>query len=375
MADSLMADTLITGQTTYLIFGINQTYYGLDSLVVDEIFFLPELTPVPEAPRYIVGVLNLRGEVIPVMDVNLRLGYQPQPYHLSDRIIVLQDEAQRFGILVNQVQDVRSLSSRDITTKARYRWEQEQQPVQTGIAHSGDDLIVLLSPQVLLHPPERARHGVEDLFSLTAEGVDHLRQTLGDLESQLQSQRQFFPHATPEERQILRDRADHLRQVPDNQDHRGRASLAVIRLGSELFGIDLGIVREFTEIKRITPIPCAPSHIIGNVNLRGEIVTLIDISTVLNLPPVIANRTFLQNSNNLQQAMIVDCEDLVVGVVITEILDVVLLNPEEICPVPTAIHGISDEYLDGETPYQGRMMSILALPKLLNQGQLVVDES
>ncbi|MDB9493277.1 chemotaxis protein CheW [Spirulina major CS-329] len=368
MPESLTtSDILITGQTTYLIFTLDQTFYGVDSLFVEEIFFLPELTPVPESPRYIIGVLNLRGEVIPVMDVNLRLGYQTQPYSIHDRIVVLQSQDHRFGILVNEVHNVRSLHDSDITAQVRYRWEQEQAPIQTGLAHSGDEIIVLLSLETLLHPPERAHHSIQDLFALTAEGVDHLRQSLGDLESQLQTQRHFCATASPEDRKIFRDRAEHLRHPPDNQDNQGMASLAVVRLGPELFGIDLAHVREFTDIGRITPIPCCPPHIVGNVNLRGEIVTLIDITSFLALPAIA--------TTGQRQAMIVDCDGLVVGVVVTEILDVVLLNPKKISPVPTAIHGITDEYLQGETDYHDAMMSILSLPKLLHQGQLMVDDS
>ena len=58
----------------YLIFNLNNIKYGIDPLVVKEIFLLPELMPIAETPMDIVGILNLRGQVIPVMHLDLRLG-------------------------------------------------------------------------------------------------------------------------------------------------------------------------------------------------------------------------------------------------------------------------------------------------------------
>jgi purine-binding chemotaxis protein CheW len=58
----------------YLTFNFNNLLYGVDALLVQEIFYLPELTPVVEAPEDIVGLLNLRGKILPVMHLGTRLG-------------------------------------------------------------------------------------------------------------------------------------------------------------------------------------------------------------------------------------------------------------------------------------------------------------
>src|SRR5665647_2867557 len=73
---------------TYLIFGHRGARYGLDVRAVRELVWLPELSPIEELPPYIAGVFNLRGQVVPVMDLGLRFGHARKPFLTSDRIIV-----------------------------------------------------------------------------------------------------------------------------------------------------------------------------------------------------------------------------------------------------------------------------------------------
>jgi purine-binding chemotaxis protein CheW len=70
----------------YLIFDLGDSQYGIDASLVKEIFPLPELAPVPEAPTDIIGILNLRGEVLPVMHLGLRLGRSVVRCELSNQI-------------------------------------------------------------------------------------------------------------------------------------------------------------------------------------------------------------------------------------------------------------------------------------------------
>lgn len=74
-----------------LIFSLDNLYYGIDTQVVQEIFYLLELAPITEAPPDIVGILNLRGKIVPVMHLDIRLGHQIQECRLSDSVY-------RFGV-------------------------------------------------------------------------------------------------------------------------------------------------------------------------------------------------------------------------------------------------------------------------------------
>lgn len=348
----------------YLIFSLNSSLYGIEAQKVQEIFSLPELTPVAEAPRCIIGVVNLRGDILPVMDINLRLGYQQLEYSITDSVIVLEKQGARVGIIVNQVNEVHNISEQDITKELSYRrdFALNSPNYVMGIAKIEADIIMLLNE--------------ENLFSYSAVVESYLDNTNSDLElaekdpkfREIAASKYpiFCPNATPEERAIFRERTHNLRKSTDKQDFAGLVPLAVIGLNGEYFGLDLKLVREFTDIRKVTPVPCCPPHIVGNMNLRGEILTLIDIRGVLNMP--------LFGKENTSKVMIVRVDETIAGVTVDEVFDVMYIHPSEISSVPTAVHSINDEYLRGTAPYREKMMSFLDLAKILKKGDLVVNE-
>ncbi|AFZ43213.1 CheW protein [Halothece sp. PCC 7418] len=343
----------------YLSFTLNHTLYGLDALVVEEIFSLPELTPIPEAPRDIVGIVNVRGEILPVMDMNLRFGYQSPDYHLSDSVVVLRWEDSRVGLIVNNVHEVKHFHPDQITndlSHGRALAGSIRRKFVTGIARSEEDLLVLLDAANLIRYVEN-----QDLPDSEDE-EDFLQPEAGLVE-----QRVFCPNATEEERQVFRERAENLRASIEEEEKKGFKPLSVMVLDDEFFGIDLKVVREFARINNVTPVPCSPPHIIGNMNLRGEILTLVDLCGLFNLPQV--------QWDNESYAIVVEVEEIVVGVAVASVYDVMFLDPNEITTVPTAIHAIDDEYLQGAAPYHNKMMSILDLRKILLSSGLVVDQA
>jgi len=352
----------------YLTFTLNQSLYGIDTFVVEEIFFLPELTTIPESPLDIVGVVNLRGQILPIMDLNLRFGFHSQDYQLTDSVIVLKVGNFTIGIIVNQVHEVRNLTSENITSDLNYgrdyvkaNYQGKKNIFLQGVAKDDDDIIFLLEVDKLITYVQSAI-STDNLTEKNEVLIDNFNL------DKLSEKRVFCPHATAEEKAIFHQRAENLRLSVESEDLTGLKPLAVIMLNDEFFGIDLNIVQEFTDIKKVTPIPCCPPHIIGNMNLRGEILTLIDIRELLNLN--------LGGISDNPKAIVVNVEGIVAGLMVKQVCDVMFLNPAEITSVPTAIHSINDEYLLGAANYNhGKMMSILNLPKIFLKGGLTVDES
>src|SRR5262249_34289721 len=76
----------------------------------------------------------------------------------------------------------------------------------------------------------------------------------------------FSPEATAEERAIFRRRAQDLAPPMEQEESDGLASLAVVTLNGECYGIDLGLVREFAPLRSVTPVPCCPAHVVGQMN-------------------------------------------------------------------------------------------------------------
>ncbi|MEG4498274.1 chemotaxis protein CheW [Microcoleus sp. F10-C6] len=370
----------------YLIFEQNGFLCGIEACYIREIFFLPELTAIAEAPQDIVGAIDLRGEILPVMDLNLRFGYVWQEYSVTDSTIVIECQESKVGIIVNQVREVKELSEDAITPQLSYGRDNSEASHHfvAGFARCEADIIMLLNLDCLIgyssaekseeswsvFPSNAGREetaGEAETKSLQREINAKL---LGENPKILSKRHVFCPQANPEEKAIFQSRANHLRRQGEGENDAAiNMSLAVFVLNSEYFGIPLDLVREFTDISQVTPVPCTPDRIVGNMNLRGEILTLIDIRNVLNM-----SLNMSEAANYLSKAIVVEVADFVAGIVVDEILDIIYLNVSEIAAVPAALHSANREYLRGTAIYGEKMMAILNLQKLLTKGGVVVDE-
>lgn len=343
---------------SYLIFELGHSRYGITTDVVEELFLVPDIVPIPETPTYVVGVINLRSEILPIVDLHQRLGQPSPPYQLTDSVVVLQWQSQRLGVLVNRVCEVETLAD-----------DQVQHPSDNGRSHTLADalilgvttldakLVVLLNPETLIQSSSRLPDACPTPDLATRNGSAESLTEAG-----LTSP---FAHLSPESQQILQARTDNLRQVVDTQET-GGLPVAVVELGDEYLGLELDTVHEFINIRKVTPVPCCPPHILGNINLRGEIVPLVDISHVVNLP--------VKNSKPREKAIVVRLDQLTAGIAVDEIFDLIYLDPNQISAAPVAVHVASDEYLQGVAAYQNTMMSIINLSKILTTDVLVVDE-
>jgi len=358
----------------YLIFKQNGLLCGVEVGCVREIFFLPELTPIAEAPQDIVGAIDLRGSILPVMDLNLRFGYVWQEYSVTDSAIVIEWQEFRVGIIVNQVSEVKHISQDAITPQLSYGRDKPEAPHRflAGFARCEADIIMLLDlDRLIRYSPDKT----ETQMPVSAAAIQVEAQNFPlEIEPKLLAEdakvlgqpHVFCPNATAEEKAIFRERAHNLRLQGDRENSAAiNMSLAVVLLNGEYFGINLGVVREFTDIRQVTPVPCTPDRIIGNMNLRGEILTLVDIRKILNMSA---------DTKSLSKAIVVEIEDLVAGIVFDEILDIIHLNVADIATIPAALNSANREYLRGTAFYEEKIIAVLNLQKLLTKGGVVVDE-
>ncbi len=340
----------------FLIFNLNDLHYGIDALLVQEVFYLPELLPVIEAPSDIVGMLNFRGKIVPVMHLSLRLGERLKPCCLTDSVIILSYYNLQIGIIVSNVEEVKNIQTLLIENDIDYgRAKNINFRFLAGVGKVEATTVALLNHHNLLRDAEAVE-------ALTEKNDRHLENS--SIVSNFYST--CCPNATTKEKVIFKERADNLRQLAQENNSTALIPLAVIGLNNEYFGLDLDLVQEFTNIRNVTPIPCCPSHIVGNMNLRGEILTLVDIRSALNMP--------LAKINNGAKAIVVNIEDLVTGFPVDEVFDVMYLQPSDINSLPLAVNSSNENYLRGTVAYSGNMLTIIDLPKLLTNKLLVVNE-
>ncbi|MBF0186709.1 MAG: chemotaxis protein CheW [Magnetococcales bacterium] len=352
------SDAIDTGSTMMqmegfpcLIFRLLDKLYGIDTQCVREIVRLPEVTPVESAPRHVVGVINLRGRVIPIIDLNLRLGRRPERYRLSDAILVIEVSEHLFGVIISEVREVRFLGDTDIDPTPILTEQENGNSIGRDVARVDDEMVLIIhQDRLLLSGIPDALHDIDE-----EESADSLSE-----------RRLFNPEASDEERTIFQERAKRLLSILDSHELSGLVSLAIVQLQDELLGVMLDRVRGFTQVREMTPIPCTPQHIVGNINQRGDILTLVDITGTLDIPSL--------SNRKPDKAMVVNLEEMTVGLMIHNVLDVIHILPEQIVKSPIASSALKREHTQGALPYGDRMLSVLNLEQILQGETLEVDE-
>lgn len=144
------ADTIMQ----LVVFQLGEERYGADISVVREVCGLQRVTRVPRTPPYLSGVTNLRGRVIPVIDLRLRLGLPAQTATKSTRIAVAEFDGGQVGMIVDAVHEVLRVSVSEIEPPSPMMTNVETEYV-TGVAKVSDKLIILLDLARVLTREER----------------------------------------------------------------------------------------------------------------------------------------------------------------------------------------------------------------------------
>ena len=127
--------------------------YGVNILNVQEIKVLTDITRVPFAPDYIKGVINLRGSVLPVIDLKRRIGLEDAPYTDATRIVIMKIGEFSIGMIVDAVTEVLTISGRDINP-AKDVSDSTSNRFVSSIGNIDARLIIMLNLDVIVDLPE-----------------------------------------------------------------------------------------------------------------------------------------------------------------------------------------------------------------------------
>ena len=165
MMDALQIDSALTGEVgdggedQVLTFTLADEEYGVDILRVQEIKGWDSVTGIPNTPDYIRGVINLRGTIVPVIDMRLRFGLPPLEYGPLTVVIVLRVESgsrtRIMGIVVDAVSDVYNLPEDRIRPAPDFGGTVESEFI-TGLAGVEDKMVIVLDVDRLLNSRELA---------------------------------------------------------------------------------------------------------------------------------------------------------------------------------------------------------------------------
>ena len=300
-------------------FTLDGVEFGLDIDRVQEITPRTDITPVPGAPSFVLGVVNLRGSIIPVMDSRLRFHLPPQAPTTKTRIIILNLAGQGTGLQVDAVSEVVRLE--DFTIR-------ETPPLVAGVRSDylagmvtvGSRLITLINLDKLLDSTEFSQRErlLESNAAAPAFGA-------GSYENSDDQVVEELPYVT-------------------------------FALGQESFGINLQQVEEILELPPVTKVPDAPSYVLGVICLRDQVLPLLDFIQLLRV----------EDANQIRQremVILLNFGEAKLGIAVDDIQEIIRLRAEDILPPPQTLSENEASKFEGVVIRPDRMVSII---KVLN---------
>ncbi len=146
MSDAKELDMVEEERVQYIVVKIGDEQYGIDISFIDNIVRMQRITRVPKAASHYVGIINIRGEVVPVMSARLKMGLGDDEITKQSRIIILKLELQgTVGVLVDEVKEVLTLGETDIDRNVK-----KSDTYINGIGKKGDELISIFEISALV---------------------------------------------------------------------------------------------------------------------------------------------------------------------------------------------------------------------------------
>lgn len=137
----------------WVTFGLGGETYGINVMQVQEILRYSDIAPVPGAPHYVLGIINLRGNVITVIDTCQRFGLPPIEITNNTRIVVIETDHQVIGILVESVAEVVYMKKSEIEVTPNVGNDDSAKFIQ-GVSHQDGQLLILIDLNKLLGEDE-----------------------------------------------------------------------------------------------------------------------------------------------------------------------------------------------------------------------------
>ncbi|EKE75394.1 chemotaxis protein CheW [Gallaecimonas xiamenensis] len=137
----------------WVTFQLDNETYGINVMQVQEVLRYTDIAPVPGAPDYVLGIINLRGNVVTVIDTRSRFGLPPSEVSDQSRIVIIEAEKEVIGILVDAVAEVVYLKRSDIEVAPNVGTEESAKFIQ-GVSNRDGELLILVDLNKMLTDEE-----------------------------------------------------------------------------------------------------------------------------------------------------------------------------------------------------------------------------
>ncbi len=131
-----------------------------------------------------------------------------------------------------------------------------------------------------------------------------------------------------------------------------REQYVIFQIGSEEYGVDIDKVKEIIKPSKITNVPNTEEHVMGVINLRGQIVPVVDLHEKFDFKVV-------DGREKKERIITVEVRDALIGLFVDDVHEVIWLENKEIAPAPEVAGGIKQEFLEGVAKINDRLLVII----------------
>ncbi|MEI7474292.1 MAG: chemotaxis protein CheW [bacterium] len=333
----------------YLTFNLTEKNYAIEAAKIIEIVQLPELSILEKAPEYIVGVMNLRGKIISIIDMRRLLGIPQACYTIDHQVLIINCKDKTIGVIIDSVKDVITFRKSEIQPLPYNSHEH----FISGIYKSTEHLIALLNLDLL----------VEEISSVETIKHNAVKPTAATnylFPTDAYSQDKLKKRALKLQRELKADTTDN--SLDENR-------FVSFVLNQEQYCISLKHVKEFCKLKLVTltTVPCVPEFISGIINLRGEFITIIDIKSFLQIPK--------SRTTDKTKIIVVQAKGLQIGLVVDDVFNIINIPFEKLSHHPPAKFE-QNKYTLAEVMHKDfGVMSVFNIEKFLEDERLYVEDA
>lgn len=137
-----------------IVFNLGEERYGVEISQIKEIILITQVTHIPNVPDFVEGVLNLRGQIVAIINLRKKLGKEPKKNDENTRIIVIEYGSSTIGMMVDSVSEVKYLSSKNIEEIPRFLALKDDSKFLKGIGKLEDGLLTLMDLKELFSESE-----------------------------------------------------------------------------------------------------------------------------------------------------------------------------------------------------------------------------
>lgn len=306
-------------------FHLGDEEFGANIMNVREIVRVPDITLTPNAPHYIEGICNLRGNVLPIMDGRARFDMPRSDRNENNRVLVIDINGESTGIIVDKVSEVLTIQAMDI------------EPPPSVIAGINADY---LEGVVKLDKGQRLILDLDLNKVLNIEANEYEATTSGPRLEDLQT------------------------SVDSTKETLNEEQLVSFSLGDEEYGIDIMRVKEIIRVPEIVRVPKAPLGVEGVVSIRNKLLPILNLRRIFGMPDL--------EVTDATRILVVDMGGISAGIKVDKVSEVMRIPSQIVDETPAMMIGDGGEQIKGVAKLDNgeRLILILDPERVFSEQEL-----